>query len=41
MKLKEQLSIGWPKNSPDEKLPLFLQDHNCEVNYRNIWVREL
>ncbi len=24
-----------------EKLPLMLQDHNSEVSYRNIWIREL
>jgi hypothetical protein len=33
--------IGWPKYKPHGKLPLLLQNHNCEVSYRNIWVREL
>ena len=33
--------IGWPKNTPHGKLPLFLQDHNSDVSYRNIWVRSL
>lgn len=32
---------GWPKNIAHGKAPLFLQDHNCEVSYRNIWLREL
>ena len=33
--------IGWPKYKPHGKLPLLLQNHNCEVSYRNIWIREL
>lgn len=35
--------IGWPKNKPHGKLPIFLQDHgdNSRVSFRNIWVREL
>lgn len=33
--------IGWPKYKPHGKLPIMLQNHNCEVSYRNIWVREL
>ena len=24
-----------------EKLPLSLQDHGCEVHYRNVWIREI
>ena len=24
-----------------EKLPLFFQDHGCEVHYRNVWIREI
>lgn len=33
--------IGFPKNVAHGKAPLFLQDHDCAVSYRNIWVREL
>lgn len=33
--------IGWPKYKPHGKAPLLLQNHNCAVSYRNIWVREL
>jgi len=35
--------IGWPKNKPHGKAPIFLQDHgdHSRVSYRNIWVREL
>ncbi len=33
--------IGWPKNKAHGKAPLKLQDHDCDVSYRNIWVREL
>ncbi|WP_111308109.1 3-keto-disaccharide hydrolase [Confluentibacter sediminis] len=33
--------IGWPRYKPHGKLPILLQNHNCEVSYRNIWIREL
>ncbi len=33
--------IGLPKNIAHGKAPLRLQDHNCLVSYRNIWIREL
>jgi len=33
--------IGWPKYKPHGKAPILLQNHNSEVSYRNIWVREL
>lgn len=33
--------IGMPKNMAHGKAPLRLQDHNCLVSYRNIWIREL
>ncbi len=33
--------IGWPKNEPHGDAPIKLQDHNCDVSYRNIWVRNL
>jgi hypothetical protein len=32
---------GWPKNAPHGDAPIRLQDHNCDVSYRNIWVRKL
>lgn len=33
---------GIPVYKPhDEKLPLSLQEHGCQVSYRNIWIREL
>jgi hypothetical protein len=32
---------GWPKNAPHGDGPIRLQDHNCDVSYRNIWVRKL
>lgn len=36
------LYIGEPSyKKHSEKEPLFLQDHNCPVSYRNIWIREL
>lgn len=38
----ETVYIGQPKYTKHgEKEPLILQDHNCLVSYRNIWVREL
>ena len=33
--------IGMPKNDAHGHAPLKLQDHDCLVSYRNIWVREL
>ena len=33
--------IGWPKNNPHGEAPIKLQDHNCDVSFRNIWVRKL
>jgi hypothetical protein len=33
--------IGWPKNEAHGDGPIKLQDHDCDVSYRNIWVRKL
>jgi len=33
--------IGWPKNSAHGNGSIILQDHNSNVSYRNIWLREL
>jgi Domain of Unknown Function (DUF1080) len=33
--------IGLPQYKAHGKAPIRLQDHNCLVRYRNIWVREL
>lgn len=33
--------IGWPKNTAHGNASIVLQDHNCDVSYRNIWVRNL
>ncbi len=33
--------VGFPKNDPHGKAPIMLQDHDCAVSYRNIWVREI
>ncbi|MNC50631.1 hypothetical protein D3C75_998820 [compost metagenome] len=33
--------IGAPSYSPHACAPLYLQEHDSKVSYRNIWVREL
>lgn len=33
--------IGWPKNVAHGNASIVLQDHNCDVSYRNIWIRNL
>jgi hypothetical protein len=33
--------IGYPKNIAHGEAPIKLQDHDCLVGYRNIWVRRL
>lgn len=33
--------IGFPKNIAHGEAPIKLQDHDCAVSYRNIWIRRL
>ena len=33
--------VGLPEYKPHGKGPIRLQDHNSEVSYRNIWIRDL
>ena len=30
-----------PVSPHEQKLPIFFQDHGCEVHFRNIWIREI